>query len=477
MAGAKILLADDDGQLRETLQEFLAGQGYAVTAAADGQEAKVALEEQEFALALLDLMLPDCSGLDILSHIKAHTPDTEVILFTGHAGLESAVQALRLGAYDYLVKGDLRLSDLQTLVARALERRHLARQNRELVDNISKAQEELVNRRVRELTQVRQIAETLAGPLTWDQLVRGLVNLIWDSLPLALLGLELQGQEGELPLSAHRRRPDVPEATYQNFKDLLLGRAGPDPGAPAAGTPLPAMLWERLEVGKVTLAAAAGRNEPFTPEEAELFHIFILQGEAGIKNLVLFDQVKGMAIRDALTGLYNYGYFKETLHYEVEKSRRYNMPLSLLFLDVDDFKRVNDTLGHVKGDKILRQVGAILKKGVRQADLLCRYGGDEFVMLLSQTPQDQAMVLAERLRQSVAQSSMNRLEQRFKVTVSIGVAGLGPETSTEDLIKEADAAHYRAKQAGKNRVAGPEPLPRPGKNATSPPAPPRLRLR
>jgi diguanylate cyclase (GGDEF)-like protein len=465
MAGEKILLADDDHQLRETLQEFLAGQGYAVTAAANGHEAMAAIKEQEFALALLDLMLPGYSGLDLLSQLKARTPDTEVILFTGHAGLESAVQALRLGAYDYLLKADLRLADLQTLVARALERRHLALENRELVENISKAQEELVNRRARELTQVRQIAETLAGPLTWDQLVRGLVNLIWDSLPLELLGLQLQGPEVELPLSAFRRRPDVPDATYQTFQDLLQGQLTPDPAAPPAGSPLPAMLWQRLKVGNVTLAAAAGRHEPLTPEETELFRIFILQGEAGIKNLVLFDQVKSMAIRDALTGLYNYGYFKEALHYEVEKSRRYKTPLSLLFLDIDNFKRVNDTLGHLKGDKTMRQVAAILKQGIRLADLLCRYGGDEFVMLLSQTPPDQAMVLAERLRHRIAQSSMNRLEQRCKVTVSIGVAGLGPEMSTEDLIKEADEAHYRAKQAGKNRVAGPEPLPQSEKTA------------
>ncbi len=236
------------------------------------------------------------------------------------------------------------------------------------------------------------------------------------------------------------------------------------------------MLWERLTVDNVTLAAGAGRHEPLTPEEAELFRIFILQGEASIKNLVLFAQVKSMAIRDALTGLYNYGYFKEALHYEVEKSRRYNTPLSLLFLDIDDFKRVNDTLGHLKGDKTMRQVGALLKQGIRQADLLCRYGGDEFVMLLSQTPPDQAMVLAERLCQKIAQSSLNRLKKRCKVTVSIGVAGLKPEMSMEDLIKEADEAHYRAKQAGKNRVAGPEPLPLPKQKAGTRPRPrPRLR--
>jgi diguanylate cyclase (GGDEF)-like protein len=103
--------------------------------------------------------------------------------------------------------------------------------------------------------------------------------------------------------------------------------------------------------------------------------------------------------------------------------------------------------------------------------LLCRYGGDEFVMLLSQTPPDQAMVLAERLCQKIAQSSINRLEKRCKVTVSIGVAGLKPEMGVEDLIKEADEAHYRAKQAGKNRVAGPEPLPLPKKKAGTRPTP------
>ena len=476
MTGAPILLADDDRRFRETLQEFLAGQGYAVTAVADGHAAMAAVQDQEFALALLDLMLPGYSGLDLLSHLKARTPDTEVILFTGHAGLERAVQALGMGAYDYLVKTDLRLPDLQTLVARALERRALARENRELVKNISEAQAELVNRNARALTQVRQIAETLAGPLTWDQLVRGLVNLIWESLPVELLGLQLEGPEGDLPLAAWRRREDVPEATYQNFQELLQGQLAADSAAPPAGTPLPAMLWERLVVDNVTLAAGAGRHEPLTPEEAELFRIFILQAEAGIKNLVLFDRVKSMATRDALTGLYNYGYFKEALHYEVERSRRYKTPLSLLFLDIDDFKRVNDTLGHVKGDKIMRQVAAVLKKGIRQADLLCRYGGDEFVMILSQTPPDQAMVLAERLRQRIVESSAKRLESRLQITVSIGVAGLGPGMSAEDLIKASDAAHYRAKQAGKNLVTGPEPAPLPEKNA-GPPGAPQSRLR
>jgi diguanylate cyclase (GGDEF)-like protein len=446
---------DDDPQILSTLKECLDGQGYAVTTASDGHQAMAVLKDQEFALALLDLMLPDASGLDLLSHIKAHNPDTEVILITGHAGLDSAVQALRLGAYDYLVKSDLRLAEFQALVARALERRRLARENRDLVAHLSQAQEELAQRRARELAQVRRIGETLVGPLTWDQLIQGLTDLIWDSFPVQLLGLAICGPIPELPLESYRRRADVTDAGYQTFQDMLKDQfSDPSPLPPAGASP--EMLWLKMAVEDVTLVAGVGRQEPFSPEEAELFRIFILQGEAGIKNLVLFDQVKSMATRDELTGLHNYRYFKETLHYEVERSRRYHTPLSLLFLDIDDFKQINDTLGHLQGDAILREVAAILKSGIRLADLLCRYGGDEFVLLMSQTPLEQAELLAERLRRLIAQSPLTQSGQGPGVTVSIGVAGLTSGMSMEDLIEAADGALYRAKEAGKNRSYGPE---------------------
>jgi two-component system cell cycle response regulator len=422
----------------------------------DGHQAMAVLKEQEFALALLDLMVPGASGLDLLSHIKARNPDTEVILITGHAGLDSAVQALRLGAYDYLIKSDLRLAEFQTLVTRALERRRLARENRKLVAHLSHAQAELAQRRARELAQVRQIGETLVGPLTWDQLSQGLVSLIWDSFPIQLLGLAIQGPIPELPLESFRRRPDIPDTGYRTFQDMLKDQFTVNPGAPPAGGPVPEMLWLKMAVEGVTLVAGVGRQEPFTTEEAELFRIFILQGEAGIKNLVLFEQVKNMATRDALTGLHNYRYFKEALLYEVERSRRYNTALSLLFLDIDDFKQINDTLGHLHGDAILRKVSEILRSGIRLADLLCRYGGDEFVLLMSQTPLSQAELLADRLRRLIAQSSMHEGGRGLGVTVSIGVASLQPGMSMDDLIKAADGALYRAKEAGKNQSCGPE---------------------
>ncbi|MDD5642865.1 MAG: response regulator, partial [Syntrophales bacterium] len=156
MAAETILLADDDPSILGALTEFLEGQGYAVHAVTDGRQALAALDAEEFTLALLDLKLPGLSGLELLSHIKDYSPETEVILFTGHAGLESAVQALRLGAYDYLLKSDLILADLQAVINRALERRRLAQTNRLLLENLSQAQEELAQRRAAELTQIRR---------------------------------------------------------------------------------------------------------------------------------------------------------------------------------------------------------------------------------------------------------------------------------------------------------------------------------
>ena len=464
MADEKILLADDEPQILGALTEFLEGQCYAVRAVLDGKEALAALQAEEFTLALLDLKLPGLSGLELLSHIKNFSPETEVILFTGHAGMESAVQALRLGAYDYLLKSDLLLADLQAVINRALEHHRLARTNRTLLENLRQAQEELARRRAEELTQIRRIGETLAGPLDGVQIIQGMLNLIWESLPLAILGLELRGCGPDLPREAYRQQPGVGISGLKSFKTWLreqLEDGQPywvdttTPDLEPQKTPLPAMLLAPLKAGEVRGLVAAGRHDPFTPEESELFRIFTLQGGAAFKNLVLYEQVRSLAIRDGLTGLYNYRYFWEVLHREVELARRYRHPLSLLFLDIDDFKQVNDTLGHQVGDMVLKALGAYLQGAVRQADLVCRYGGEEFVVLMSETDFKEARVSAERLRQGISEIAVDLPDQKLHFTVSIGVARREKGMDGDHLVKAADAALYRAKQAGKNRVCGP----------------------
>ena len=466
MPGEKILLVDDDPAILGTLTRFLTGQGYEVAAAASGQEALSALQEQEIPLAILDLMLPDFSGLELLAHVRQNSPDTEVILFTGLGAMDSAIQALRLGAYDYLVKSELRLPELQSVVDRALERRRLALANRELLENLKRAREDLAATRARELTQIRRIGETLARPLTAQELADGLLDLIWESLPLALLGIRFQGQDHLEVSVASRHHPSIPAQSRERFVQWvelqLQGGIQATLDSPPQNHSLPApcteVLQQRLQAGKVQGLVVAGRNEPFSPEEVELFRIFALQGEAALKNLLLFEKVKSLAIRDGLTGLYNYRHFHEVLTHQVEVSRRYDWPLSLLFLDIDNFKIINDTRGHLEGDLVLKALANFLQNKVRQADMLCRYGGEEFVVLMPQSSRAQAFYLADRLREEIATTPIPLSHGEISITVSIGLSGLKPHMTGEDLVKAADAALYRAKRSGKNCVCGSEEL-------------------
>lgn len=464
MPEGKILLVDDDPTILSNLSRFLTRQGYEVVAATNGQEAKASLQAGDMSLAILDLMLPDISGLELLAFVREKFPDTEVILFTGLGAMDSAIQALRLGAYDYLVKSALRLPELQSVVNRALERRRLALANRNLLKELQQAQEELALTRARELTQIRRIGETLSRPLSTQDLVSGLLELIWESLPLSLLAIRLQNLDTGSATSASRHTANLPPSAQGQFDRWLTGelhreisaKSGGRLAEPPLSPPCPVVLQERLKARNLLGLVAAGRELPFTPEEAELFRIFALQGEAALRNVLLFEEVKSLAVRDGLTGLYNYRHFREVLDHQIEVSRRYGWPLSLLFVDIDDFKVVNDTWGHPEGDLVLKALTHFLQSHVRHADVICRYGGEEFVVLLPQTSRPQAYRLAERLRGEIALTPIALSHGEIFITVSIGVASLGGDMSGDELLKVADAALYRAKQSGKNRVCGPE---------------------
>lgn len=161
-----------------------------------------------------------------------------------------------------------------------------------------------------------------------------------------------------------------------------------------------------------------------------------------------------MATTDALTGLMNRGWMASQYEKEFERAVRYKRPVSLLMLDLDDFKKVNDSYGHPAGDEVLRCVGQILSSKSRIHDLPGRYGGEEFSLLLPETEVPGAMIIAERLRVAIAGHTIEHDSARIRVTASIGVAGLRPgsDQSFQDLVARADQALYEAKRRGKNRV-------------------------
>lgn len=175
------------------------------------------------------------------------------------------------------------------------------------------------------------------------------------------------------------------------------------------------------------------------------------QLSVAISHARLFRQVQTQAMTDGLTGLYNHGYFQDRLDREIKLADRNNDQVSLILLDLDHLKRINDTHGHRSGDAALCHVASIMQTAVREVDVCARYGGEEFVVILPQCDRESAIEVAERLRQAIASSPFNRSEE--PVTASIGVATYpSGAKNKEELIEMADRAMYLAKAAGRNRV-------------------------
>jgi diguanylate cyclase (GGDEF)-like protein len=193
----------------------------------------------------------------------------------------------------------------------------------------------------------------------------------------------------------------------------------------------------------------------FEERQLDLLAIFASFAVMSIDNASLHAKTKRMAITDALTGLHNNRYFKQVFPYELSRARRYSKPLSLIMIDIDHFKQLNDTYGHPKGDQVLAALGKVLSNSLRAADFSFRYGGEEFAVLLPETRLEGAFLVAETLRDKVAKSLTPLLgdNPEHSVTVSLGVSCFPNDgNTTEQLLKHADQCLYLAKKQGRSRV-------------------------
>jgi len=193
----------------------------------------------------------------------------------------------------------------------------------------------------------------------------------------------------------------------------------------------------------------ANKPRPYTDEEEDLLMSLGTQAALALKKLATETAVEGLATKDSLTGLFNHRAFQEKLDSELERARRFSHNLSVLMIDIDDFKKFNSAYGREAGDAALGNIADIIRESTRGIDLAARYGGEEFVLLVIESSPETALRTAERIREAVRAGDFNG----GKLTVSIGVATYPADAGEkEELLKEADGALYIAKKRGKDKV-------------------------
>ena len=210
-----------------------------------------------------------------------------------------------------------------------------------------------------------------------------------------------------------------------------------------------------LKIGSKSIGVISAQSykpNMYTNSDRETLELLAANVAIAIENARLFDEVQKLAITDPLTNLNNRRKFEELATKEFERSIRYNRPLCVIMIDLDQFKQVNDTYGHLIGDHVLASLADLCKKNLRNIDILARYGGEEFIIVLPETTATQALISAERLRRDCEENAVETVQGPIKFTISLGLAELNKTCKTlEELVDRADQALYESKRTGRNK--------------------------
>ena len=243
-----------------------------------------------------------------------------------------------------------------------------------------------------------------------------------------------------------KNRESVYISDVRNNRSPLMPFKAPNTGSVFV---LP-LVYERDVLGMVVLIFE--KTNTLGTHEIELLEVLGNQAATSIANAKLYGEIERLAVTDGLTGLFNHRHFQEKLTQEFNRLERFAEPISLLIIDIDHFKKINDTYGHPVGDAVLKKVSGIIRKTIRNIDIPARYGGEEFAVILLGTDSNGALKMAERLRKSIADAKFSSEQNAFNVTVSLGISTHAREMRRkEDLVEQADKALYHAKRTGRNR--------------------------
>lgn len=449
----RILVVDDSRFDREVGGNALDGLAEIVLCDT-GEAALAALALGGFDLIVSDINMPGLSGLALLERVRREHPGTDFILLTGDATVESAVEALRMGATDYLVK-PVHPEQLRRTADQVLARRHLRDENRSLRDVLDTVEA------CRALTPCLDSGEVY--PVALDLLLaavsrtRGFAVFHRLAVPHSDAGAFRGFSEDEAGLlrTALIDGKGIELSAYTRIEAITQGPV--HQALEEAGIPPDALLCIPIhgQEGEAGVVWIPEGGSEFEAGELERCRIIASHATAALENAERYNHAKERAFIDDCTEIYNARYLLSTTENEIRRAERYQNPLSVLFLDLDRFKLVNDRHGHLVGSDTLRALSQLLLQSVRQVDTLARYGGDEFTILLVDTSHDAAFAVAERIRRSVEDHVFEAgRDGSLRLTVSIGVATYPQHGESRDtLLESADKAMYRAKSQGRNQIA------------------------
>jgi diguanylate cyclase (GGDEF)-like protein len=330
----------------------------------------------------------------------------------------------------------------------------LASEFNKMSDRLSEQMEELRRQKVEIDRSVRRIGQAFASGLDRQALLGVVVETALGACGAKYGTIALRGAEGAeadagTPSDAIQDLVVTAEGDALKENGLVVRHRG---GVHALAGPLHRLGEQPESVGVMTVAR---EGDEFTPGERDVFLYLTGQVASSIENIALHELVSEQAVTDELTGLSNQRRFRELMAKEDERAHRFGHDLSLIMLDIDDFKQVNDTYGHPQGDEVLRMVGRVLDEESRGVDEPARYGGEEFAVALPETGLAGAVELAERIRSRIESEQVPGVDNGtpLRVTASLGAASMPVSAdSAQALVASADAALYEAKRAGKNRV-------------------------
>jgi len=320
---------------------------------------------------------------------------------------------------------------------------------------LSRRLEELSRERARLGEAIRRTGRTFASSLDRAALLELALKTAVDAVQGSGGRISVRPSDHE-PLAATGREGSLArvEDVVNDAERAALMNGGVGE-AHTAAVGVAAVTLSPVEPGRRAhgVISVARRGRPFTDDDLEVLRSLGAEAALALENIELHFQVRPQAVTDELTGLANHGRFQELLNAETEQVRRYHHPIGLIMLDIDDFKAVNDTYGHPKGDAVLRNAARVLQENSRDADSPARYGGEELSLILPHTDLEGAHAIADRIRTAVEALRVARTDGCgvLRVTASFGVAA-STDGRKDALIADADGALYEAKRSGKNRT-------------------------